>query len=120
MRAHSSRCSWKERVDQELLVGEAPVDGADADARVMSHVVEGDAEPTLGEQLARSLEDPLAVPFGVPAKSCLGAHSTQSSKKRIDRIHSDKTSPLVLLSPSNRIDIIHLGDRAWRPHRRTS
>src|SRR3954452_24025587 len=65
----------EERVDQELLVGEAPVDGADADARVMSDVVQRDAEPALGEQLPRRLEDALPVPLGVPAKSCFSTHS---------------------------------------------
>ena len=55
----------EERVDQGLLVGEATVDGADSDAGVVRDVVEGDAEATLREELARRLEDPLPVPLRI-------------------------------------------------------
>src|SRR3954452_10406383 len=65
----------EERVDEHLLVWEAPVDGADADARVVCDGVQGDAEAALGKQLARRLEDPLAVPLSVLAKRLFrGAH----------------------------------------------
>src|SRR5206468_4038425 len=64
----------EEGVDQDLLVGKTPVDGADADARVVSDVVQRDAEPALREVLPRRLEDALAVPFGVAAQTGLGTH----------------------------------------------
>ena len=65
----------EERVDEQLLVGKPSVDGADADAGVVGDVVQGDAEPALRKQLARSLEDALPVPLGVFAKCCFSTYS---------------------------------------------
>ena len=61
----SSSALLEQLVDQLRLVGEAAVDGADADAGVVGDVVERDAEAALGEQLARGVEDPLTVALGV-------------------------------------------------------
>src|SRR3954470_12805988 len=75
----------EQRIDQRLLVGEAPVDRADADARVAGDVVQRDAQPPLGEQLAGGLEDPDPVALGVLAQRLLrggdGCHSTHFSSK---------------------------------------
>src|SRR3954447_12133526 len=75
----------EQRVDQRLLVREAPVDRADADARVTGDVVQLDAQPALGEQLAGGLEDANPVALGVLAQRFLGGgdgcHSTHSSRK---------------------------------------
>ena len=60
----------EERVDQLLLVGEAAVDGADADARVMGDVVQGDVEAALGEHLARP---PRGCAGGCARRPCGGA-----------------------------------------------
>ena len=51
----------EERVDQQLLVRVAAVDGADADARVTGDVVEGDGQPALGEELPGGGQDALAI-----------------------------------------------------------
>src|SRR4051794_3514580 len=91
----------EERVDEHLLVRIAPVDGADADACVMSDVVQGDAEPALGEQLPRRLEDALPVPLGVPAKSCFSTHSSSLAAKRISWIRLDNSYPFVVLCVRN-------------------
>ena len=58
----------EERVDQLLLVREAAVDGADADAGVVGDVVQRHAQPALGEQLSRGGQDALAVALGVLAQ----------------------------------------------------
>ena len=61
----------EERVDQLLLVLEAPVDGADADAGVVRDVIQRHVQPALGEDLAGRREDALAVPRGILAKRAL-------------------------------------------------
>src|SRR5215210_617305 len=84
----------EERVDEQLLVGEAPVDGADADAGVMSDVVQGDAEPALGEQLTRGLQDALPVPLGVLAEGLVGRrHVPSVPRKWRCRIQVDDIYP---------------------------
>ena len=63
----------EERVDQLFLVAEPPVDGADADARVVGDVVERDLEATRREDLAGGREDALAVAGGIAAERALVA-----------------------------------------------
>ena len=62
----------EQRVDQLLLVGEAAVDRPDADARLARDVVVRAAQPALGEDHARGLEDALAVALGVAAQRAVG------------------------------------------------
>jgi hypothetical protein len=62
----------EELVDQLRLVGEAPVDGADADPGVMRDVVERDAEAALRKQLAGGVEDLAPIEFGVLAQRAVG------------------------------------------------
>ena len=62
----------EQRVDQQLLVGEAAVDRPDADAGLARDVVVRAAQPALGEHDARRLEDALAVALGVAAQRALG------------------------------------------------
>ncbi len=57
---------------QRLLVGEVPVDGADADTGVTGDVVHLDVGLIAGEQLACRLDDALAVAAGVGAQRALG------------------------------------------------
>src|SRR4051812_5919820 len=61
----------EERVDEQLLVGKAAVDRADADAGVMGDVVQRDPETPFREQLARRVEDALPVALGVLAEGLL-------------------------------------------------
>ena len=63
--------SLEQRVDELLLVGEAAVDRADADARAAGDLVERDRQPVLGERLARGREDALAVALGVAAQGAV-------------------------------------------------
>ena len=68
-------------VDQLRLVGKPPVDGADADPGVVSDVVERDAQPALGKQLAGGVEDLAAVELGVLAQGAVGdGHGTRLAK----------------------------------------
>src|SRR4051812_9209826 len=84
----------EEGVDEHLLVREAPVDGADADARVMGNVVEGDAQAAFGEQLARRVEDPLPVPLSVLAQRLIrGAHQEIVARKWTSFIQMDNSVP---------------------------
>ena len=62
----------EQRVDQQLLVGEAAVDRPDADAGLARDVVVRAAQPALGEDDARGLEDALAVALGVAAQRAFG------------------------------------------------
>jgi hypothetical protein len=62
--------------DECFLVGEAAVDGADADAGGPGDVVEGGVESALGEQLGGGGEYALPVPFGVAAKWAFAASVT--------------------------------------------
>src|SRR6185437_17013489 len=57
--------------DERLLVGEAPVDGADADAGRPGHLVEGGVEAALGEHLGGGGQDAPPVALGVPAQRAL-------------------------------------------------
>ena len=58
----------EQRVDQRVLVREAAIDGADADARGGGDLVERDVEPALGEERGGGREHPLAVALGVGAQ----------------------------------------------------
>ena len=58
----------EERVDQLVLVREAPVGGPHADAGAVGDVVERHVQAALGEQLARGVEEPLAIALGVAAQ----------------------------------------------------
>ena len=53
--------------DQFLLVGEAPVDGADADPGAFGHVIEGDLQTVIGEELAGCLDDALLIAGSIGA-----------------------------------------------------
>ena len=80
-RADVGEARLEERLDQLLLVGEAPVDRPDADARVVGDVVQGDLEAALREQVAGRREDPQAVALGVlPERP--GAHEGRSRVAR--------------------------------------
>ncbi len=63
--------SRKRAADQCLLVGEAAVDGADADAGRPGDLIEGGVEAALGEDLRRGGEDALPVPLGIAAEGAL-------------------------------------------------
>src|SRR4051812_39677794 len=89
----------EERVDEQLLVGEAPVDGADADAGVMSDVVQRHGEAPLREELPRRVDDALPVSLGVLAKSCFSTHSPSLAPKRIASVHLDNFYLLMVLCP---------------------
>src|SRR3954451_7416668 len=75
----------EQRVDQRLLVREAPVDGADADARVVGDVVQRGAQSPLREELTGGSEDSNPVALGVLAQRPLdggdGCHSTHCRRK---------------------------------------
>ena len=58
----------EQRIDDLLLVGEATVGGAYADAGMMGDVVEGYVEPVLGEQVVGSGKDALPIELGVLSK----------------------------------------------------
>src|SRR4051812_17242289 len=88
----------EERVDEQLLVGEAPVDGADADAGVMSDVVQRYGEAPLRKELPRRVDDALPVSLGVLAKSCFATHSPSLAPKRIPSVHLDRSYLLMILS----------------------
>src|SRR5690242_10161556 len=62
--------------DEGFLVGEAAVDGADADAGGPGDVVEGGVESAFGEQVGGGGEYALPVPFGVAAKWAFAASVT--------------------------------------------
>src|SRR5215469_18758901 len=62
--------------DQRLLVGEAPVNGADPDPGLTGDVVQGRVEAALGEHLGGGGEDALPVPLGVPAQRPFGSALT--------------------------------------------
>src|SRR5699024_9360489 len=51
-----------------VLVGEAPVGGADPDSGMVGDIVERDLQPVLGEQLTTGDQQPLAIAGGVLAK----------------------------------------------------
>ena len=76
----------EERLDDLLLVGEAAVGRADADAGVGGDVVHRDVEAALGEHLAGRGQQPLAVALGIPAQRAFGAvlrrHGAHRSTKR--------------------------------------
>ena len=57
----------EERLDEQVLLREAAVDGTHADAGVGRDVVHRDRQATLGERLLRSLEDPAAIALCVAA-----------------------------------------------------
>ena len=57
-----------DRVDELVLVGEAPVGGADPDSGMVGNIVERDLQPVLGEQLTTGDQQPLAIAGGVLAK----------------------------------------------------
>ena len=59
-------------VDQQHLVREPAVDGADPDPRVVGYVVERDPHPLLGEQLPGRVEDSLPVALRVLSQRTLG------------------------------------------------
>ena len=77
----------EERLDQDLLVGEAPVDGSDADARVARDVVEGHLEPARGEELARGVHDAPPVSLGVGAEGTFADRHVNIVAKWIDKFH---------------------------------
>ncbi len=58
----------EQRVDQLLLVREAPVDGSDADARALRDRVERHGQALLGERLAGGGEDPQPVALRVASQ----------------------------------------------------
>jgi hypothetical protein len=62
----------EEGVDELVLVGEAAVDGADADAGAACDLVERHRQPALGERRVSGLEDPLAVALGIAAQGTVG------------------------------------------------
>ena len=80
----------EERLDDLLLVGEAAVGRADADAGVGGDVVHRDVEAALGEHLAGRGQQPLAVALGIPAQGAFGAvlrrHGAHRSTKRTERV----------------------------------
>src|SRR5699024_5420561 len=57
-----------DRVDELVLVGEAPVGGADPASGMVGDIVERDLQPVLGEQLTTGDQQPLAIAGGVLAK----------------------------------------------------
>ena len=61
----------EERLDDLLLVGEASIGGADADAGVRGDVVHRHVESAQCEDLARRGQQPFAVAFGVLAQRAL-------------------------------------------------
>ena len=62
----------EERLDDFLLVGEAAVGRADADAGVGGDVVHRDVEAALGEHFAGRGQDPLSVALGISAQRTFG------------------------------------------------
>ena len=66
------QAALEQRVDELLLVGEAAVDRADADARPAGDLVERDRQAVLGERRARGIEDALAVALRVTAQRAFG------------------------------------------------
>jgi hypothetical protein len=62
----------EERVDQLLLVREAAVDGAHADAGATGDLVQRDLQAVLGEALGGRREDALPVALGVAAQRAVG------------------------------------------------
>ena len=61
----------EERVDQRLSVGEAAIDGADADPGPRGDLVEAHLEAPLGEQLGGGLKDAPPVALGVGPQGSL-------------------------------------------------
>ncbi len=60
-----------ELAHQRLLVGEVPVDGADADTGALRDLIHLDVWPFAREQLARRLDDAFAVAASVCAQRAL-------------------------------------------------
>jgi hypothetical protein len=58
--------------DQQSLVREVTVDGADADVGVVGDVVQRHAQAAVGEELARGGQDALAIAHGVLSEQRLG------------------------------------------------
>ena len=118
----------EQRVDQQLLVGEAAVDGAYADACLARDVVVRAAQPALGEDDAGGLEDALAVALGVAAQRALGGWSLRAHATRIAEsgdIFSNRRnlSTSVLRSPQeveNRPPLYHSGAHAMTSPTNTS
>jgi hypothetical protein len=67
-RGHGGDAIGEQRLDQLVLVAEAAVGGADADARVARDLVEPDVEALLREQRPGGLEQPLPVALRVGAQ----------------------------------------------------
>src|SRR5262249_53881415 len=66
----------EQRVEQQLLVREAPVHGADADAGEPCDLVQRDAQAAVREPLAGGLQDALPVALGV------SSHVPSMTKRR--------------------------------------
>ena len=75
----------EECLDQDGLVGEAPVDRPHPDAGVVCDVVERDVETALREQLARGVHHAPAVAFGICPQRALGRCHVEILSKWIDR-----------------------------------
>jgi hypothetical protein len=71
----------EERLDEQLLLREAAIDGAHPHAGVLGDVVHGDGQPALGERLRGRLQDAVAVALGIAPQRARGggAHGRDDS-----------------------------------------
>src|SRR3954454_17727258 len=70
----------EERIDELVLVGEAPVRGAHAHAGMARDLVQADGEALLREELAGGIEDPLAVALGVSSQLRHVSHNSAKTE----------------------------------------
>ena len=92
----------EERGDQVVAVAEAPVGGADPDARAARHLVHRRVEPALGEDLLGRREETGAVARRVGAQGTLdGGHAHMVPTKRRQHLHFSLHWPAMASSPTS-------------------